>query len=70
MNWKPIKDVPTEGYLKELLLYTPKSDKYRVGYAFPIDEECNRSRIMFIVGLDFLQTYDEPTHFANLTEPV
>lgn len=71
MNWKPIKDVPLKGYNKQLLLYIPsKVDNWKVGYAFPIDNDCNRDRIMFIVGLDFLQSYEEPTHWAELTKPV
>ena len=69
MNWKPIKEVPTEGYRKLLLFYIPKRvDRWRVGYAFPIDEY--RDRIMFIVGMDFLQSYEEPTHWTELTDPI
>jgi len=71
MNWKPISEVPTDGYRKELLLYCPSGvHKWKIGHAFPIDEDCNRYRIMFIVGMAFLQSYEEPTHWAELTSPI
>ena len=70
MNWKPIKDVPHDGYLNQVLLYIPNGvGNWKVGYAFPPDESCNRERVMFVVGMDFLQKYEEPTHWAELTTP-
>ena len=70
MNWKPIKDAPTGG--KALLFYIPGptiGEHWQIGFAHPIDKECNRDEIMFTTPGGVLQDYEQPSHWTELTSP-